>query len=93
METRKLERVTDFGQLPRWLPDGRRLLFQAGGRIYLADQARKQTKEVLSVPDGTVNPYFDLSWDGRTIFFSLEGMESDIWTIDFAGGLAGSQAN
>ena len=81
LETGKLEQVTEFGQLPRWLPDGRRLLFQARGRIFLADLTSRRTKEILAVPEGTINPYFDVSWDGRTIVFSLEAMESDIWVM------------
>ena len=80
-ETGKLEQLTNFGQLPRWLPDGRRLLFHARGRIYLAGPAANRTKEILAVPEGTINPYFDLSWDGRMIVFSLEAMESDIWVM------------
>ncbi len=81
LETGKLQQVADFGQLPRWLPDGRRLLFQASGRIYLVDTTGKRTKEILAVPEGVINPYFDVSWDGRTIVFSLEAMESDIWLM------------
>jgi Tol biopolymer transport system component len=80
-ETGKLEQATDFGQLPRWLPDGRKLLFHARGRLYLADAASKRTTEILSVREGTINPYFDVSWDGRMIFFSLEAIESDIWVM------------
>ncbi len=79
LESGKLDHVTDFGQLPRWLPDGRRLLFHSEGRIYLADPAGKRTKQILSVPEGSINPYFDVSWDGRVIVFSLEELESDIW--------------
>jgi Tol biopolymer transport system component len=81
LETGKLEAVTNFGQFPRWLPDGRRLLFQASGRIYLADLAGKRTKEILAVSEGAIAPYFDLSWNGKTIVFSLESMESDIWMM------------
>jgi eukaryotic-like serine/threonine-protein kinase len=81
IESGKLEQVTEFGQLPRWLPDGRRLLFQDRGRIYLADMTSKRAKEIVAVPEGTINPYFDVSWDGSTIVFSVEAMESDIWLM------------
>jgi len=74
--------ATNFGQFPRWLPDGRKLLFHADGRIYLADLANKRTKQILAVSEGAIGPYFDLSWDGRMIVFSLETMESDIWVME-----------
>jgi Tol biopolymer transport system component len=81
LDTEKFEQYTSFGQFPRWLPDGRRLLFHARGGIFLVDTAGKRTREVLSAKEGEINPYFDLSWDGRTIVFSLESMESDIWIM------------
>ncbi len=81
LDSGKLEQVTNFGQLPRWLPDGRKLLFHARGQIYLADPAGKRTKQILAVPEGAISPYFDLSWDGRMIVFSLEAAESDVWVM------------
>jgi len=81
LETKKFEPYTSFGQFPRWLPDGRRLLFHARGRIFLADSSGKRTQEILSVKEGSINPYFDVSWDGRMIAFSLESMDSDIWIM------------
>jgi Tol biopolymer transport system component len=79
--SKKFEQYTDFGQLPRWLPDGRRLLFHARDRIFLVDSTDQRTKEVLSTKEGTINPYFDLSWDGRMIAYSLESMDSDVWIM------------
>jgi Tol biopolymer transport system component len=81
LNTEKLEQYTSFGQLPRWLPDGRRLLFYSRGQIFLADSTSKRTKEILSSKQGTIHPYFDVSWDGRMIVFSLESMESDVWIM------------
>jgi Tol biopolymer transport system component/tRNA A-37 threonylcarbamoyl transferase component Bud32 len=79
--TRAFEPYTDFGEFPRWLPDGRRLLFRARGGIFLADSASHKTKEVLSLKNGDITPYFDISWDGRQIAFSLESMDSDVWIM------------
>ncbi len=81
VESKKFQQYTSFGQLPRWLPDGRRLLFHARGRIFLADSSGRRTKEVLSTKEGTINPYFDVSWDGRMIAYSLESMDSDVWIM------------
>jgi Tol biopolymer transport system component len=80
-QAEEIVQVTSFGQLPRWLPDGRKLLFQARGRIFSADLATKRVREILSAPGGSISPYFDVSWDGRMIVFSVEAMESDIWLM------------
>jgi Tol biopolymer transport system component/serine/threonine protein kinase len=79
--TRALEQVSDFGEQPRWLPDDRKLLFHANGRLYLAESGSKRTREVLRVADGAIGPYFDVSWDGRMIVYSIEVLESDIWLM------------
>jgi Tol biopolymer transport system component len=81
LASKTFEQYTSFGQLPRWLPDGRRLLFHARGHIFLADSISHRTKEVLSTKEGTISPYFDVSWDGRMIGYSLELMDSDIWSM------------
>jgi hypothetical protein len=81
LATKKLELYTNFGQLPRWLPDGRRLLFHARGGIFLVDSADHRVKEILSLKSGDITPYFDVSWDGRQIAFSLESMDADVWIM------------
>jgi Tol biopolymer transport system component len=80
-QDRTLEQVSDFGELPRWLPDGRKLLFHANGRLYLAESGSKRTKEILRVTDGSISPYFDVSWDGTMIVYSVEVLESDVWLM------------
>jgi Tol biopolymer transport system component len=80
-QTRTLEQVSDFGELPRWLPDGRKLLFHANGRLYLAESGSKRTREILRVTDGSISPYFDVSWDGKMIVYSVEVLESDVWLM------------
>jgi Tol biopolymer transport system component len=79
--TKTFEPYTNFGEFPRWLPDGRRLLFHARGGIFLADSAGRAPREILSLKTGEITPYFDISWDGRQIAFSLESMDSDIWIM------------
>jgi Tol biopolymer transport system component len=82
LETKKFEPYTDFGRSPRWLPNDRRLLFHARGGIFLANVETRKSKEILSATEGAINPYFDVSWDGRMIVYSLESIESDIWIMN-----------
>lgn len=81
LKSKEFERLTDFGQLPRWLPDGKHMLFHAQGGLHLVDLETKRTKLVLPSKNGSVNPYFDVSWDGKMIVFSLETLEADIWLM------------
>jgi Tol biopolymer transport system component/predicted Ser/Thr protein kinase len=85
LETRNLEIIPVSGRqlFPRWLSDNRRLLFHADGKIHLVDTQTKRKHVVLSIPGYDIDPYFDLSKDGRSIYFVLQAIEADLWLIDF----------
>ena len=46
---RSFERLTDRGDFPRWLSDGRRLLFECAGKLYLVNSRSKKVHEVPCV--------------------------------------------
>jgi len=75
-------RITDFGQDPSWLKDGRRLLFTRGiprdGAIYLVDSQSRKIHPVLSVEPNEAN-VVSISADNRWIYFSILVTEADIW--------------
>ncbi|MET0646502.1 MAG: protein kinase [Pyrinomonadaceae bacterium] len=79
-ETQSYERLTEFGNNPVWLRDGRRLLFHSEGRIYFADSVTKRVRVVLSVP-----PYEAQSaaptHDDRTLYFTFLQAEADVWLL------------
>jgi eukaryotic-like serine/threonine-protein kinase len=79
-ETRSYERLTEFGNNPVWLRDGRRLLFHSEGRIYVADSVTKRVRVVLSAP-----PYeaqtAALTRDDRTLYFTILQAEADVWLL------------
>jgi serine/threonine protein kinase len=80
-ETKRSERLTETGMLPRWLNGSRRLLFAAGGKIHILDTRTSKTHVVLAVEGWDIDPYFDLSRDSRAIYFGLPMIESDIWLM------------
>ena len=49
LESGKFERLTPSGFDPVWLGDGRRLLFQDQGKLYLIDAETRKLREILSV--------------------------------------------
>jgi len=77
-DTHQFDAVTAFGSRPVWFNDDRRLLFYHDGAIHLVDSVTKRTRKVLSVEPGDIDG-FTLSPDNRSIYFSLNSSEADIW--------------
>jgi len=82
LETQQYEKLTDFGTLPVWLSDSRRLLFQSQGKLYLIDSQSKKVREVLSVAPNSFGNGVTLPRDDRQIYFSLVTTEADIWLMN-----------
>jgi len=80
-ETYRLERLTDFGSYPRWLSDGRRLLFNHRGDLLVMDSESRKWHRVLDVAPGEVESNFAVSRDDRTLYFSRAVSEADIWLM------------
>lgn len=70
------------GALPRWLPDGRRLLAVSRGHIVVIDPETKQTTDVYSEAGRYVGAVA-LTRDGRQLYFTSALTQSDIWTMRF----------
>jgi Tol biopolymer transport system component len=81
VENGELRKLTDFGTRPVWLRDGRRLLFQWGGRIYLLDTRSPEPREVFSSSPDVLTDAFAVSSDDRWIYLSLERREADVWRL------------
>ncbi|MEX2468044.1 MAG: protein kinase [Gemmatimonadota bacterium] len=83
LESRALETVSDFGDAPQWLPDGRRLVFAWGSRLYLADTETDEVRELYALEDDVLG-LGSVSSDGRWIYFSRTVTEADLWRIDWS---------
>jgi eukaryotic-like serine/threonine-protein kinase len=81
LQSRRFERVTDFGGYPVWLPDSRRLMFVAGGRsFHVVDTQSRRVERVFSVERDIIGPP-QLTRDGREAYFSRRVTEGDIWLL------------
>ena len=79
--SRAYERVTDFGEWPVFLPDGRRILFVADGKaFFVVDTRTKQVRKIWSVRRDVIGPP-RLTRDGRVAYFSRRVTEADIWMV------------
>ncbi len=73
--------LTEFsGRAIVWLNDRRRLLFRAGGKLFLMDSQTRKYHEVYSVAPHHLTR-LALSPDDRLIYFGLEEAEADIWLL------------
>ena len=81
LESQHYERLTDFGGQPVWLSDGRRLLFQNQGKLYVIDSHSKKTHEIFSVTPNILQG-LTLTRDDRLIYLSVVTTESDIWLLN-----------
>jgi serine/threonine protein kinase/dipeptidyl aminopeptidase/acylaminoacyl peptidase len=70
------------GALPRWLPDGRRLVAVSRGHVVLVDPVTKQSRDIYSEPGRYVSAVA-LTRDGRHLYFTSALTQSDIWTMRF----------
>ena len=70
--------LTEVGEWPVWLGDNRRLLYSHRGKLLVIDSVSGRQKEILSLPQNTLGSV-GLSKDNRTIYFTLQSAEADVW--------------
>jgi Tol biopolymer transport system component len=80
LESQQYRRLTDFGRRPVFLSDSRRILFRDSGELYLLDSESGKVDEVLSVSPDHFN-LFSVSPDNRSIYFTRNSSEADIWML------------
>jgi Tol biopolymer transport system component len=79
LATRTYDLLTDFGEWPVWLPDGRHVLFVAGGKaFYVLDTRTRAVKRIYTVARDVIGPP-RLSRDATAMYYSRRVTESDIW--------------
>jgi Tol biopolymer transport system component len=74
------QRLTSVGREPQWLADGRRLVYLANGRLTLIDRLTGRSRDLSGSLHTDMRNMF-LAHDGRSIYFTDLGLESDIWLM------------
>ncbi len=85
LASRQYRQLNDFGNLPRFLPDGQRLLFVDQSNLWLIDSQTKETRTVFTSPPNSQAIHFALAPDGRSIYVLQTTTESDIWEATSRG--------
>jgi Tol biopolymer transport system component len=94
LETRRYERLLEYGVWPSWLPDSRRLLFHAaprseassgegyppGDHLFLVDRETREVVELLGSPGSSLDEA-TVAFDGRWIACVRTSVRADIWTL------------
>ena len=84
-ESKRYDKLTDFGLYPVWLKDGRRLVFCFKEKLYLVDVASRKVHEImtaaLSARTGEMLGAASLSPDNSTLYFAQGTIEADIWML------------
>jgi len=83
LDTGVLQRVPGPGRYPRWLTDGRRLVYGFGSRMYLADVLSGSVRELFSVRPDEIQAGVAIADQNRTIYFTQVSTEADIWLMEF----------
>jgi len=85
LRTKIYQNLTESGSgsaYPVWLQDSRRLLFVDDlGKIVLIDRESGKVTDLLSIKPNVVESLAQLSRDNKTIVYSAEQREADIWLI------------
>lgn len=95
LQTGTLDRLTNFGGSPRFLPDGRNIVMAGDETMLMLDRASRKTRPLFPAmpstfwwPGGTPqlqfgnSQYYDLSRDGKHAYLIRNDTESDIWVAE-----------
>jgi Tol biopolymer transport system component len=82
LAARRYERLNEKGWSPRFLPDGKRILFSDRASVFVIDAATKKEQLVLPAPGDAWLLWFSPAPDGRSIYTLRQLTESDIWMAD-----------
>ena len=77
--------ASDRGGWPIWLPDSRRFIFNASGRLKLGDFSAPSAPS-RALGDFTAVAAFDLDAGGRTLVTATRRDEADLWLMEARGG-------
>jgi TolB protein len=80
-ETNKYERVAEVNTIPRWLADGRRMIFVSEGKLFVIDTVTKNMRELYSRDREEIRSV-GTSRDNTLLYFTARLAESDIWLLD-----------
>jgi len=83
LKSRRFDRLTESGNAPSFLPDGRRIVYVDDSALRLVDSASKRKREILPARADSALDGFAFSRDCRSLYILRDLRESDIWEATF----------
>jgi Tol biopolymer transport system component len=81
LEKHEYQTLTDFGTLPIWFKDSRRLLYDSKGQIFVVDRISRKAEKVFAYPPHTIWNLGQFPPDERSLYFGVLTREADIWLM------------
>jgi serine/threonine protein kinase/Tol biopolymer transport system component len=81
----RYERLTDLGDIPRWLHDNRTLLYRQEGKIFLCDLRSKVSRLLLEPPQSSTFISVSTTPDDRGLYAVRSTDEGDVLMLTLAG--------
>jgi serine/threonine protein kinase/dipeptidyl aminopeptidase/acylaminoacyl peptidase len=79
--TRSYRKLADRASSPKWMRDGRRILYLDQGEVRVVDSLTGRSQSVLAPPAGSGYQGLDLAPDEGTLYLGRLTQESDIWML------------
>ncbi|HEY4562121.1 MAG TPA: protein kinase, partial [Thermoanaerobaculia bacterium] len=86
LATGRYQRLTNTGGVPRWLHDGRTILYLKEGKIFLCDLRTKVSRLLLEPPQSYVFNSVSTTPDDRALYAVRSTDQGDIWMLTLSGG-------
>jgi Tol biopolymer transport system component len=86
LATGRYQRLTDTGDVPRWLHDSRTILYREDGKILFCDLRSKVSRLLLEPPQSSVFISVSAAPDDRLLYAVRSTDEGDILILTLAGG-------
>jgi Tol biopolymer transport system component len=84
LQSKSYTRIRDSGQRARWLADGRTMVIQDGGALFVTDVPTKKIREYpFPLHAAIVSKWADPFWtDGKTACWVEQLNEADVWMVE-----------
>jgi dipeptidyl aminopeptidase/acylaminoacyl peptidase len=81
MSNKTYQTITDSGNVPLWLNDNLRLLYQKNGKLFIVNYRTKKSHEVKTPESFFLVGDYRISNDNRVVYYQVFSSESDIWQV------------
>jgi Tol biopolymer transport system component len=84
LASEQYRKIVDNGRAPRWLGDGKRLVYtsEKGRGLWLVDVTAPQPQDLLHLHPDDISAHISVSRDERWIYFTRVTEDGDVWLAE-----------